>query len=141
MRSDLRAGIAAIVLTFVAAASGCSILLCLWCPVPARDVVSDGPGGGETCYRNDVSKVPDLSGDVAIVRRSYCPGQNPEDVGYDFYIVFVHPASERNTRDNIALQYVPGTDDLRAPSVEPPREPLWTDDLSQPPEVEWSGPR
>jgi len=110
-----------------------------WWPesAPPRDVVSDGSGGPETCYRKNVATVPDHKGHIAIVRAAYCPGQNVEDVGYDFYVVFVHTAAERNSRDNIALQYVPAPVEVGSDADRPGSTPLWLDGLGPPPTAKW----
>ncbi len=128
---------AAIVLTAVilAAFFECSSLS----PPPLRDVVSDGPGGPDTCYRKNVATVPGSGGNVAIVRVSYCPGQDPVDIGYNFYIVFVHRVHETNSRDNIVLQFVPDDTSLPTTTGRPSPAALWLATLTQPPNVKWLG--
>jgi len=123
-----------------------SVAACsVWCLSPAsappRDVVGNGPGGPETCYRKDVAEASDRYRNIAIVRMSYCPGQDPTDVGYDFFIVFVHRAGEINSRDNIALQYVPAPTDLPTTTGQTGPAAPWFDELTQPPKVKWLGAR
>ncbi|HYK54763.1 MAG TPA: hypothetical protein VEV38_14670 [Candidatus Eremiobacteraceae bacterium] len=110
-----------------------------WWPesAPPRDVVSDGSGGPETCYRKNVATVSDHEGQIAIVRAAYCPGQDVLDVGYDFYVVFVHEAAKSNFRDNIALQYVPSRVDLTSTEDWPTSTPLWLDGFGPAPTVTW----
>ena len=49
--------------------------------------------------------------------------------------------NEPNARDNIALQYVPDTDDLSPSAAQPPADAPWAYGLTQPPVVKWLGKR
>lgn len=138
-RSDSAAAAIAIAVTILTILVSCSVWL--WPGAPSRDVVSNGVGGPETCYRRDVENARNRFGDAAIVRAAYCPGQDPVDVGYVFFVVFVHPMNEPNARDNIALQYVPDTDDLSPSAAQPPADAPWAYGLTQPPVVKWLGKR
>lgn len=67
------------------------------------DVVN---ASGSACTFRDHPGIENHRGTVAVLREANCAGAFAQDVFY--LVVFVHPISERNTRDNLAFQYAHG---------------------------------
>jgi hypothetical protein len=65
------------------------------------------PDGGGTCYRADLETARSQRASVATIRAASCPGQSVVDVGYDFFVVFVHGPRETNDRSSLVLQFIP----------------------------------
>ena len=77
-------------------------------PIGVADDVATGP-----CRTREVVVLPNGRGSVADLRETYCSGNWDGDL---MYFVFVHPATEINTRQNLAFRYSADT----LPDVGPP---------------------
>lgn len=66
--------------------------------------ISDNGVGGLPCEKDDLKRIANNSGDVAIIRRTACPGQMAGNWGLTYFI-FAHKAGEGETRGNLILRY------------------------------------